>query len=231
MGKNNTPNAVVDVFGIDDSLRSSMVFDSVTACDTHARSLRNDIYYNPGMSLILGGDHRVSFRSVSAQIDKFGPNGFGFVLVDMNTNVSDLRSVLGHTLDVRNIVYIGTRGLSKLEERVVRDMGFLMYTIDDVARHGVSHIMNKVLYEDLAHVNNIHVSFDVDVMGAPCTESKIQNGGLLHNEVIQIARSVRDDGRLESMDVIGFSPILDGVHNGPRIKTCGDVVMATFTCI
>jgi arginase len=128
----------------------------------------------------------------------------------------------GYELPFKNIVYIGVHDQDDYEKDFVAKNDIKFYTRDDVRKYGTAEIVNLVLREDLSHVDNIHVSFDVDVMDPfvfPCTGVPVPDG-LSFDEVTNLMGYISSDHRVKSLDVVEFNPMV----NPTMVPQCIDVL-------
>lgn len=197
--------------------------------------------------LTLGGDHLTEYYSIAAQLERYGSHNTGVVWVDTHTDINTketslsgsehgmvVAGLLGMETGLRgvgvtdrknclrphNIVYVGTRDMDPMEEKIIRSLGIRVYTSQDVHERGVADVMNQALYNDLAHTEFIHMSYDVDVIDPdvfPCTGTPV-SGGLSYEQSIDIADAIRGDLRLVSMGLVEFNPDL-----APKADWCGAV--------
>ena len=226
------------------------------------KTLVHDILKNADdksdMVLSLGGDHLMSFYSITAQLIRAGPGNLGVVWCDAHVDINTKKtSVTGnmhgmvvaglmglesfwgervsdkYKLRPENIVYVGTRDIDPPEQKFLDTYGIKYYTSDQIKNWGVNRIMHQALYKDLAHVPFLHLSHDVDVMDPsvfPCTGTAVSNG-LSMEESVLVNTRMGNDSRLWSMDLVEYNPVFGTDQNSIDrcSKICMNSIMRTFT--
>jgi len=189
--------------------------------------------------ITLGGDHSLAMGSIAgvAKHHKAKNEKVGLIWFDahgdMNTPESSnsgnvhgmpLAHVLGMgdeglasiggfkpKVAVNNSCLIGIRDLDEREKKLIADSGISVFTMRDIDRHGVSHVIDEAIDRASRGTAGIHVSFDVDAIdpseavgvGTP------KKGGLTYREAHLCLEIIADTHRLTSMDVVEINPILD----------------------
>jgi arginase len=187
----------------------------------------------------LGGDHSLAMGSIAGVAKHYRSKGQKIGLIwfdahgDMNTPESTnsgnvhgmpLSHVLGlgdeslatiggfkPKVQVSNACLIGIRDLDEREKKLIADSGITVFTMRDIDRHGVSHIIDEAINRATRGTAGIHVSFDVDAIdpseavgvGTP------KKGGLTYREAHLCLEIIADTQKLTSMDVAEINPILD----------------------
>lgn len=192
--------------------------------------------------VVLGGDHSVAMGSISG-ISRFyreQEKGLGLIWFDahgdMNTPATsssgnvhgmplayllgigngDLAAVGGgEQVRPTNTVLIGIRDLDDREKKLIADSGVRVFTMKDIDRHGISHVMEIAIEIASRGGMGFHVSFDVDVMDPSVARGvgTPSRGGLTYRESHLSLEIIADSKLLTSLDVVEVNPILD-VMNG-----------------
>ena len=191
------------------------------------------------LPVTLGGDHSLAMGSIAGVSKHYRSRGQSVGLLwfdahgDMNTPESTnsgnvhgmpLSHVLGMgdeslaliggyrpKIQASNACLIGIRDLDEREKKLIADSGIRVFTMKDIDRHGVSHVIDEAIEWASRGTAGIHVSFDVDAIdpsealgvGTP------KKGGLTYREAHLCLEIVADTKRLTSMDVVEINPILD----------------------
>ncbi len=116
----------------------------------------------------------------------------------------------GPKLLPENVIMIGVRDLDPDEKKMLAESGCTVYTMRDIDELGMHAILRKTLAK-LAHLPNIHLSLDMDVVDpkeAPGVGTP-SHGGLTYREAQLIMETICDSGKLQSVDVMEVNPILD----------------------
>lgn len=187
----------------------------------------------------LGGDHSLAMGSIAGVAKHYRAKGERVGLLwfdahgDMNTPESTnsgnvhgmpLSHVLGMgdeslaqiggfrpKVQASSTCLIGIRDLDDREKRLIADSGVTVFTMKDIDRHGVSHVIDEAIERASRGTSGIHVSFDVDAIdpsealgvGTP------KKGGLTYREAHLCLEIVADTKLLTSLDMVEINPILD----------------------
>jgi len=188
--------------------------------------------------LVLGGDHSLSIGSVNgtaADLDRLGLIWFD-AHGDINTPESSpsknlhgmpLAALLGHgsfadmdwahteALWPENLVYVGLRRLDAEEKTTIRNSDMTAFTMRDVDRENIGHVVEQSLDVALDGTDALHVSLDMDWVNpteAPGVGTPVP-GGVTYREahlaMETIAQRNQHDSMLRSMDIVEVNPILD----------------------
>jgi arginase len=187
----------------------------------------------------LGGDHSLAMGSVAGTSKYFREKGKKIGLIwfdahgDMNTpettesgNVHGMP--LSHLLGLgdeelatiggfkgkilsSNTCLIGIRDLDEAEKKIIVESSVQVFTMKDVDRHGVSHVIDEAIEHASRGTDGLHVSFDVDAIdpsdalgtGTP------KKGGLTYREAHLCLELIADSKLLRALDMVEVNPILD----------------------
>ena len=219
-------------------------------CDRVYGSLREG-----RLPVMLGGDHSLAMGSVAGAARFFREQGKRIGLLwfdahgDINTPATtesgnvhgmplahllgmgdeELASIGGFKGKVlsSNTVLVGIRDLDEGEKKLIVESSVEVFTMKDIDRHGISHVIDEAIDHASRGTDGIHVSFDVDAMdpseargvGTP------KKGGLTYREAHLCMEIVADSKRLTSMDITEVNPILD-VRNATAELGAGLVLSA-----
>jgi arginase len=128
-----------------------------------------------------------------------------------------LASIGGFKPKVRksNCVLVGIRDLDDREKRIISDSGVLVFTMKDIDKHGVSHVMDEAIEAAERGTEGIHVSFDIDSCDpsvAPGVGTP-KKGGLYYREAHLCMEMLADSKAVLAVDMVEINPILDN-RNG-----------------
>jgi arginase len=191
------------------------------------------------LPVVLGGDHSIAMGSVAGVAGHFREKGERLGLLwfdahgDMNTPESTnsgnvhgmpLSHVLGSgdeelatiggfrpKVQAGNACLIGIRDLDEREKRLIADSGIRVFTMRDLDRYGVSHVIDEAVEIASRGTAGIHVSFDIDAID-PSEAQGVgtpKKGGLTYREAHLCLEVVADSAKLTSMDLVEVNPILD----------------------
>ena len=187
----------------------------------------------------MGGDHSLAAGSVAASAVWARARGgkLGLIWVDahgdMNTPTSTssgnvhgmpLAALLGSEpselagiggfapkVDPGQTVLIGVRNLDEEEKDRVRASRIHVFTMKDIDRAGIAHVIEQAIELAGRDAASIHVSFDLDVCDpaiAPGVGTAVK-GGLDYREAHVVMEMVAESGKLTSLDLVEVNPTLD----------------------
>ena len=190
--------------------------------------------------LFLGGDHSISIGTVSGVARSTSGERTGLIWADAHADFNtsetspsgnihgmplaaltgrghpELVGVGGPGASVRteDVVIIGLRSVDLKEKNLLREAGVKVYTMREVDVYGAGRIVRSAI-RDLAHVDRVHLSFDLDVVDpevAPGVGTPIR-GGLTFREAHLLMELFNEAGIITSLDIVEVNPILD-IKNG-----------------
>lgn len=194
---------------------------------------------NGGFPLCIGGDHSIAIGTISGiasfcRKKKLKP---GVIWIDahsdMNTDDTSpsgnihgmpvaallglgnekLVNFLGFSpkLLPENTVLIGIRSVDETEKQNIKKLKIPVYTMNDIDKHGIHNIIEKVLNQFRKKFDHIHISFDVDSVDpsvAPGVGTPVP-GGLSYREAHLLMEIIAESGCMSSLEVAEVNPILD----------------------
>ena len=190
--------------------------------------------------IFLGGDHSVSIGTVSGVARSTSGERTGVIWADAHAdfNIPDtspsgnihgmplaaltgrghpeLVGVGGRGASVRteDVVIVGLRSADQEEKNLLREAGVKVYTMREIDVFGAARVVRSAI-KDLAHVDRVHLSFDLDVVDpevAPGVGTPVR-GGLTYREAHLLMELFNEAGIVTSLDMVEVNPILD-VKNG-----------------
>jgi arginase len=190
--------------------------------------------------VFLGGDHSISIGTVAGVARSTSGERTGLIWADAHADFNipetspsgnihgmplaaltgrghhELVGVGGPGASVRteDVVIIGLRSVDLEEKNLLREAGVKVYTMREVDVFGAARVVRSAI-KDLAHVDRVHLSFDLDVVDpevAPGVGTPIR-GGLTYREAHLLMELFNEAGIVTSLDMVEVNPILD-VKNG-----------------
>ena len=202
-----------------------------------------------GLPIVLGGDHSLAAGSVAASSAWARARGgkLGLIWVDahgdMNTPTSTasgnvhgmpLAALLGSEpselagiggfapkVEPGQTVLIGVRNLDEEEKDRVRASRIHVFTMKDIDRAGIAHVIEQAIELAGRDAAGIHVSFDLDVCDpaiAPGVGTPVK-GGLDYREGHMVMEVLADSGRLLALDMVEVNPTLDVRNSTAELGT------------
>lgn len=201
---------------------------------------RVELAKNEGyLPIVMGGDHSIAIGTIAGLSAYYKKKNikFGVVWVDahadMNTpetspsgnihgmplavsvglGAKELTSIHGDfvKVDPKNVALIGIRDLDVEEKKNVKKTGINAYTMADVDRMGMYHVIQDALSILKDRVDIVHVSFDVDGLDpsvAPGVGTPVP-GGLKYREAHLLMETLAESGLVGSLEFTEINPILD----------------------
>lgn len=186
--------------------------------------------------LVLGGDHSIAIGSLAGMADQYdnmgviwydahgdlntgetSPSGniHGMPLaVSLGIGHPSLTEIGGYAPKVKpeNIVIIGARSLDEGEKKLIAEKGIKVFTMHEVDRFGMSHVMTKALeYLKEQKTDGVHLSLDLDALDpqdAPGVGTPVL-GGTSYRETHLAMEMLADADILTSAEFVEVNPILD----------------------
>lgn len=196
----------------------------ITDVCTRLAGLIEEAVREGGFPIVLGGDHSIAMGTLEGLTHGRGePPGLVWVDAHADINSPDSSSsgnVHGMPLfyafrngfaDPARTVQIGLRDVDPGEKRMLREFGVRVFTMSDVDKHGMMHVMEEAQAVAGAGGRPIHVSFDMDAIDpseAPGTGTPVK-GGLSYREAHLLMEMLYDGGQLGSIEMVEINPIFD----------------------
>lgn len=184
--------------------------------------------------IVLGGDHSIAIGTISGVMqhkknlgviwfdahgdintDQTSPSGniHGMpVSVLLGMGHPKLTSIGGDVkLDAKNIVFIGSRDLDAGERRILKELGITVFTMHEIDRYGMPHVIEKAIEVASNGTDGIHVSFDVDCMDpvhAVGTGTRVP-GGMTYRESHFALEMIAQSNKVVSAEFVEVNPIID----------------------
>lgn len=185
--------------------------------------------------LVLGGDHSIAIGSI-AGISKYYQN-LGVIWYDahgdLNTEDTSpsgnihgmplaanlglgnekLTKILDYSPKVKpeNIVIIGARDLDEPEKEFIKELGIRVYTMHEIDRVGMPHVMEETINYLKERTDGVHLSLDLDGLDpseAPGVGTPVL-GGMTYRESHLAMEMIAEANFLVSAEFVEVNPILD----------------------
>lgn len=182
--------------------------------------------------LVFGGDHSIAPSNVAGFLEsnkkKTGLIWFDNHLDTMEDYHGDkwycgcpLYRILTENaeyIDPKNVVVIGPRGFHHSPQmwEMAKKFGIHVFRAEEIRLEGIQCILNQAMEIAYEGVEQLYVSFDIDVADAafaPGTQSPCP-GGLLTSELMYAIRTLAQKG-IDAMDIVEVAPPKDIDH-----RTC-----------
>ncbi len=191
--------------------------------------------------LVLGGDHSIAVGTVSGMVDAATePGDLGIVWLDAhldahtpgttmtgNVHGMPLAAILGRgaaaytgvggfppgamRVKPANTVQIGVRSVDHSEVGMPAELGFGVFTMEEVDRRGIHPVAEDAVARALDGTRGFHLSIDLDGLDpdvAPGVGTP-EPGGLTLREAQTVMECVAASGGLRSLEVTEVNPTLD----------------------
>ena len=188
--------------------------------------------------IVIGGDHSAAIGSIAGVSSVYGPDDLAVVYLDGHADINtertsetgfihgmplaaalglcDDRLTVGRKVNLigRNLVILGARSVDAGEYPTIAAQSVTMIPADEMHRRGVSAVLGEILPSLKAKA--VHVSLDVDFMDQtvfPATGYRMP-GGASFSEAREALSLCLNDGRVTSMDLVEYNPLLDRDASG-----------------
>jgi formimidoylglutamase len=185
-----------------------------------------DVAATGAIPMVLGGDHSITWPSVSAIAEVRAPGSVGIVHFDAHADTAndDWGVLAGHGTPMRrliesgavagrNFVQVGLRGywppVSTFDW--MKENGLRWHFMREIEERGAEAVVADAIAEALDGPDYVYLSLDIDVIDpgmAPGTGTP-EPGGMLTREVLRAVRQVVAAVELAGMDVVEVSPPYD----------------------
>ena len=185
------------------------------------------------LPVVIGGDHSVAIGSLAGAASAVGAENLAVVYIDGHTDINtekttetgfihgmplaaamglcDERLTVGNRVNLKgeNTFILGARSIDEGEYPIIASQGVTLYTAETIRTKGIEVVVGELLRSITAPA--IHVSFDVDFLDQavfPSTGYRMP-GGLTLAEADAILTACFATGRVCSLDVVEYNPLLD----------------------
>ncbi|UOY93555.1 formimidoylglutamase [Ectobacillus sp. JY-23] len=175
------------------------------------------------LPIILGGDHSISFPSISGFAKHKGK--VGVIQFDAHHDVRNLEDggpsngtpfrnlIEGGHIRGEHLVQIGIRNFSnaKSYHTYVKQHHVHVYEMKKVEKMGIVAILTESINKLRSQVDSIYVSVDMDVLdqafapGCPA----IGPGGMSSGDLLEAVELLAKESLVEAMDIVEIDPTLD----------------------
>jgi len=176
--------------------------------------------------IVLGGDHSITWPSVTAVAEVRRPRSIGIVHFDAHADTAndDWGVLAGHGTPMRrliesgavkgsNFVQVGLRGYWPPVETFewMRAHGLRWHLMREIEERGAEAVIDDAIAEALDGPDAVYISVDIDVIdpgSAPGTGTP-EPGGMLPREVLRAVRRIASAVPIAGMDIVEVSPPYD----------------------
>lgn len=185
--------------------------------------------------LVFGGDHSLTWGSLSGASKSFETD-IGCIYLDAHGDFNSAESSPsgnvhgmhmyylmgygekqyvdfynpGRKINPKNVYFLGTRSLDYGEQMLAEREKFNIFSTSTIHHIGVEKVFQQLAIA-IAPLQHIHFSLDIDSIDpifAPGTGVPEQNG-LTVEEVEYLITKIFSTGKVVSMDIVEFNPLLD----------------------
>ncbi|MDG6990172.1 MAG: arginase [Nitrososphaerota archaeon] len=115
----------------------------------------------------------------------------------------------------KNTVLIGGRSFDQEEAKAIAKSRLTVFTMKEIDQLGMKEVINRAVEIAGAGVDDVHLSFDVDVVDpreAPGTGTPVR-GGITYREAHLAMEMLSDSGKVTSGEFVEVNPILDTANH------------------
>jgi len=209
--------------------------DEILKSDTILADKVHNVLKNDEFPLVFGGDHSLTWGSLSG-ISKYFGTDIGCIYLDAHGDFNSAETspsgnvhgmhmyylmgfgnkryvdfyYPGQKINPKNVFFLGTRSLDNGEVITAEKNSLNIHTSEEIHNIGVEKIFKQLSIE-IAHLKHIHFSLDIDCIDpiyAPGTGVP-EPHGLTVDEVEYLVAKILSTGKIVSMDFVEFNPLLD----------------------
>ncbi|NRF93337.1 arginase [Paenibacillus frigoriresistens] len=202
--------------------------------------------------LVLGGDHSIAIGTIKGVLQHV--NRLGVIWFDAHTDVNteettysgnihgmSLAVALGYghselvsigsveaKVKPENVVIIGARSIDLGERTFLKEKGIRVFTMHDIDRYGMRHVMEEALKIVTNGTDGVHLSLDIDGMDpteAPGVGTPV-SGGMSYRESHFAMEILYESNVLVSAEFVEVNPMLDQ-HN-KTARTAVELIGSVF---
>lgn len=210
-------------------------FAEVIDINTRLAEQISDVVTQAYFPLVIGGDHSIAIGTIAGLASHY--QQLGVIWIDAHSDLNSPETSpsgnihgmslavslgIGHPLLTQisgispkvkpeNIVLIGARSLDEGEKKLIRLLGIKCYTMYDIDRKGMAHVMQEAIDYIKIRTDGVHLSYDVDSvdpMEAPGTGTTVK-GGLHFREAHLAVEMLHEAGIVTSAEFVEVNPLLD----------------------
>lgn len=209
----------------------------VQNCENLAKKV-NDVVSSGKIPITIGGDHSIAMGSILGVakekeigvmwVDAHGDSNTDKTTVTGNIHGMPLAAVQGYgheklinifnnnrKIKSENIVIFGARDLDYREKLFIEKLGIKIVYFTDIEKNGLESEFSKAITYLTERVNNnIHLSFDLDVINPkilPGVSIPVE-GGITLEQAEYIFDYFINNNLLSSADIVEYNPIFDENH-------------------
>jgi arginase len=220
--------------------------DEVTSVNTELAEKVSYIVGDGRFPLVFGGDHSIAIGTLAGltqhkknlgviwydahgdlNTGETSPSGniHGMPLaVSLGIGDTQLTNILGFAPKIKpeNVVIIGARDLDEGEKKLIKEMGIRVYTMHEIDRLGMAHVMEEAIKHVSNGTDGVHLSLDLDALDphdAPGVGTPVI-GGISYRESHLAMEILAEANIITSCEFVEVNPILDARN------TTADVAVA-----
>lgn len=212
-----------------------------------ANKVENALFANH-FPIIIGGDHVLSWGSISGiaayyqdlgciYIDAHGDFNTAEISPSHNVHGMHMAYLMGLVdseyvnfykpgvkLKKDHVFFVGTRSLDEGEKKYADSNRLNIQTSEDILELGVENVTNNLLQKiSECNLEHYHISLDIDVLDPLiCPGTGVpEPHGITLKEVLYILEKLLLTGKIVSIDVVEFNPLLD--IEDKTLHLCSDI--------
>ena len=172
---------------------------------------------NNPLTIILGGDHSITYSAFTAFSKLENP---GLIIFDAHPDCmqnftppthEDFVKVLikNKLLQPKNLILVGLRNWHKDEYKFLKENNIRFFTMKQL--HRDLHNITETIMENARKFSNIYISIDIDVVDpafAPGTGYP-EPGGLTSRQLIDMLQKIKNLKSIKMIDIVEINPTKD----------------------
>ena len=186
------------------------------------------------MPFIFGGDHSIALSTVAASFDVLKED-MSLIWIDAHADMNTFETSITGNLHgmplssvfnlmnpiIKNtyvpnfdqIIYLGLRSIDDEERKILDKKDILYYEMKDMNKYGIYSVINEVTKKTK---NNIHVSFDVDVLDPLLMQSTGTPVpyGMLMSQAYYLIDLLKENKTIRCVDFVEYNPLISDKKYG-----------------
>ncbi len=222
-GPNTIQKQLKDIFSNEAGMVPKFEFEEIVVDNSNLELSHNNIYQKilqlKERSIVLGGDHSISYPSFKA----FAQNnpGAGIVIFDAHPDLMDfvggksqedwLKALINEgVVDKDKVIIIGVRNFDSIEKHFFDKNKIQIYFMKNIFEHKIENICDAVM-EKIHSWPAVYLSIDIDAVDpafAPGTGYR-EPGGLTSRELIYFLQRLNKLNNIKMIDIVEVDPNRD----------------------
>lgn len=227
LGSKDGPNAIVEelesTYLSEDLLNPSFEISNVNILKNnisknHER-IYNKIKESKGPTVILGGDHSITYSTFKAFAER--NSDAGIIIFDAHPDLAPPTDVPSHEdyltkliedniVDPNKVILVGIRNIADIERDFIKKHGIKSFTSKQISLNGIENVCDEMM-RYAKNWKSTYLSIDIDFLDpsvAPGT-NHLEAGGFQTRELLYLIHRLRFLRTIKMADIVEIDPNID----------------------